>query len=194
MKYARELVNSKASKLTEYLSSNLVSGRSERCAFLSQPRASGSATDVFVRVKVETENTGVGRCPQELKGSHRANPTRKHIFIVHTWRRKRFPKQFGVFEKNRKRGPTRKFATRSVCSQRVPWWHSRARVRPRPRLGYVRCSRRPSPTRIYYRPAAPRVAMDAGVAHMMPPPSPPPTAPRSLASTAPPQTIASLTE
>jgi hypothetical protein len=36
--------------------------------------------------------------------------------------------------------------------------------------------------------------MDAGVAHMMPPPSLPPTAPRSLASTAPPQTIASLTE
>ena len=32
------------------------------------------------------------------------------------------------------------------------------------------------------------------MAHMMPPPSPPPTAPRSLASTAPPQTIASLTE
>jgi len=35
--------------------------------------------------------------------------------------------------------------------------------------------------------------MDAGVAHMMPPPSPPPAAPRSLASTAP-DSIASLTE
>ena len=36
--------------------------------------------------------------------------------------------------------------------------------------------------------------MDAGVAHMMPPPSPPAAAPRSLASTAPPDAISSLTE
>jgi hypothetical protein len=36
--------------------------------------------------------------------------------------------------------------------------------------------------------------MDAGVAHMMPPPSPPAAAPRSLASTAPPDAIGSLTE
>lgn len=36
--------------------------------------------------------------------------------------------------------------------------------------------------------------MDAGVAHMMPPPSPPAAAPRSLASTAPPAAIGSLTE